>query len=170
MKDQGEETRNGARREHLCISHPGSYKWLCFCRTGGGQMGGDLYILQLTRIMEYFQNCLLEAPGFSPDFFPLIMRDSCGGTWCKDLNPSQRHPVRKRAMRTLVLSSQMVLWLCLPLSEGMNCTQNREWERINYTQLNRNIIKNNPLHFFLITVLFYSLEALWYFKAIMSLK
>lgn len=33
-------------------------------------MGGDLYILQLTRIMKYFRKCLLEAPGFSPDFFP----------------------------------------------------------------------------------------------------
>lgn len=50
-------------------------------------------------------------------------------------------------MSSQVLSSQMLLWLCLALSEVMNCFQNREWERINYTLLNKNIIKNNSLHF-----------------------
>ena len=58
-------------------------------------MGGDLYILQLTRIMKYFWKCLLGAPGFSLDFSPLTVRDACGGARCKDLNPSQSHPALK---------------------------------------------------------------------------
>lgn len=79
MKDQGEEARHRSRA-HLSISHLGLYKWLCFCRrTRGGQVGGDLYILQLTRIMKYFWKCLLGAPGFSLDFSPLTVRDACGG-------------------------------------------------------------------------------------------
>ena len=46
-----------------------------------------------------------------------------------------------------VLSSQMLLRLCLASSEVMNCFLNREWKRINYTSSNKNIIKNNPSHF-----------------------
>lgn len=80
MKDQGEETRHGTRREHSGFPTSDQINGSVFAgRTRRGQMGGDLYILQLTRIMKYFRKCLLEAPGFSADFFPLIMRDACWG-------------------------------------------------------------------------------------------
>jgi hypothetical protein len=49
-------------------------------RAKGGPMGGDLHILQLSRIIQYFQKCLLEAPDFAYRlFFPLIMRAACEG-------------------------------------------------------------------------------------------
>ena len=80
MKDQGEEARHGTRKGAPLFPTSDGINGSVFAgRTRGGQMGGDLYILQLTRIMKYFRKCLLEAPGFSADFFPLIMRDACGG-------------------------------------------------------------------------------------------
>lgn len=68
----------------------------------------------------------------------------------KDLTPSQSSPVLNWGSQwdaLSVLSNPMLLWSCLALSEVMNCFQNREWERINYSPLNKNTIKNNSLHF-----------------------
>lgn len=173
MKDQGEEARH-RMRERLCVSHLRLYKQLCFWRrTRAGQMGGDLYILQLTRIMKYFQKCLLEAPGFLSRLFSFDDERCLWGMHdTKTESIMVLSSLKARVWMRWALRSSPArcfcdyVWLYLKWWTAFRIGNEKGLIILNWTET---LLRITP-YIFLITVPFYSLEALWYFKAIMSLK
>ena len=67
-------------REHLCTSHLGLYKLLCFCkRTTSGQI--HLYIFQWTKIIKYFQRLQVFSLHFSLLMIRVLVRDAQYKDW-----------------------------------------------------------------------------------------